>query len=219
MRRLRSAGKQESILAAAAKVVVREGIWGATTRKIAHEASVNIATLHYHFDSKVDLLRALFESIIAAIRLIVKDDYPEPTPLYDRLEVTFLWSWAAMMKNLQEQVLQLELTLYSVRASEAAWLGREQYQAFVELYVDVLKGATEAQDHPALDLEGLSRFLISGLDGVLLQHLAEPDPERSMGMIRNLIYLARRFPLTSPADGDAPISALSLKSGLACVQS
>jgi AcrR family transcriptional regulator len=211
MRRLHSEGKRESILDATAKVVVREGIWGATTRKIAQQASVNIATLHYHFESKDALLLALFESIIGAIRIVVQDDYPEPTPLADRIAVTFLWSWEAMMANLQEQILELELTLYSVRTEQVAWLGKRQYDAFVGLYREVFEGATEVADHDGLDIEGLSRFVIVGLDGVLLQHLADPDATRSMATIRTLIHLGQHYPLTDPAAPGGPVTAISLK--------
>jgi AcrR family transcriptional regulator len=210
IRRKYSEGTRGKILDASEKVVVREGIWSTTTRKIAAEASINVATLHYHFDNKETLLYALFESIIAAIKEVVRDDYPEPTPLAERIESTFIWSWQAMELHLKEQVLQLELTLYAVRTAEASWLGKRQYDEFVALYVAILRGASEVSAKNSLDIEGLARFLICGLDGVLLQHLADPDSTRSLGLIRKLIHLAQRYPLTAPGGSGEPATALSL---------
>jgi AcrR family transcriptional regulator len=210
IRRKYSEGTRGKILDASEKVVVREGIWSTTTRKIAGEASINVATLHYHFDNKETLLYALFESIIAAIKEVVRDDYPKPTPLAERIESTFLWSWQAMEQHLMEQVLQLELTLYAVRTEQASWLGKRQYDEFVALYVAILRGACEVSGKNSLDIEGLARFLVCGLDGVLLQHLADPDSKRSLALIHKLIYLAQRYPLTANGDSAEPATALSL---------
>ncbi|HWS69900.1 MAG TPA: TetR/AcrR family transcriptional regulator [Steroidobacteraceae bacterium] len=210
IRRQQSEGTRERILDASEKVVVREGIWSTTTRKIASQASINVATLHYHFDSKEALLFALFESILAAIKVVVRHDYPEATPLAERIESTFLWSWHAMEQHLAEQVLQVELTLYAVRSEGASWLGKRQYDEFVALYVDILRGASEVVGNDSLDIEGLSRFFICGLDGTLLQHMADPDPVRSLALIHKLIYVAQRYPLSNPALPGEPVTALSL---------
>jgi AcrR family transcriptional regulator len=48
--------RRAQIIAAALRLVAREGAALVTTRKIAHEASVNLGTLHYLFTSKDALL-------------------------------------------------------------------------------------------------------------------------------------------------------------------
>jgi AcrR family transcriptional regulator len=51
------------ILAAAQEVFAEKGFDGASTREIAAKAGVNISSLHYHWDSKETLYRAIFERI------------------------------------------------------------------------------------------------------------------------------------------------------------
>lgn len=51
------------ILSAAQEVFAVKGFDGASTREIAAKAGVNISSLHYHWDSKDTLYRAIFERI------------------------------------------------------------------------------------------------------------------------------------------------------------
>jgi AcrR family transcriptional regulator len=50
----------QQILEAAAAVIVREGIGGASLRMVAKEADVSLGLLSYHFDDKQTLLREAF---------------------------------------------------------------------------------------------------------------------------------------------------------------
>ena len=49
------------ILDAAERLFARHGIEGASVRAITQAADANIAAVHYHFGSKLDLVRALLE--------------------------------------------------------------------------------------------------------------------------------------------------------------
>ncbi|WP_432421021.1 TetR/AcrR family transcriptional regulator [Nocardia cyriacigeorgica] len=55
-----AAERRRQIIEAAARVIGREGVAKATTRRIGAEANANIGTLHYTFGSKEDLLDATF---------------------------------------------------------------------------------------------------------------------------------------------------------------
>src|SRR5262249_18575925 len=55
------------ILAAAEEVFAERGFEGASTREIAARASVNISSLHYHWESKETLYFAVFRNIYDAI--------------------------------------------------------------------------------------------------------------------------------------------------------
>jgi AcrR family transcriptional regulator len=54
---------RHEILRAAADAFAEAGFVGATTRLVATRAGVNVATLHYHFGSKVGLYRAVLASV------------------------------------------------------------------------------------------------------------------------------------------------------------
>lgn len=57
-----SAETRREILEAAEECFAASGFVGATTRHVASRASVNIATIHYHFGSKEGLYRAVLEA-------------------------------------------------------------------------------------------------------------------------------------------------------------
>lgn len=60
MAHIPAAERRRQVIEAAARVIGREGVAKATTRRIAAEAKANIGTLHYTFGSKEDLLDATF---------------------------------------------------------------------------------------------------------------------------------------------------------------
>jgi AcrR family transcriptional regulator len=62
------------VIEGAIRVLSATGVIGATTRKIAAESGVRLATLHYHFDSKSALLLAVFEALIAEITLAFREE-------------------------------------------------------------------------------------------------------------------------------------------------
>lgn len=210
MRRPNSAGRREQIIAAGTRVAVRDGLWATTTRKIAAEAGINLATLHYHFESKEALVFAIFQSVIERVRADVRLAFAPPSSLADRIERSLRLTWQAAEQGWPEQLLHSEMTLYAVRTAGAAWLAERQYGEFVSLYLDILRGADDLAEPRALDLEGLARFILAALDGALMQHFAAPDPARSRGLIQRMIYLALRYPLTPPEEGGEPLTALAL---------
>lgn len=65
------------ILATAQEVFAARGFAGASTREIAGRAGVNISSLHYHWESKETLYRAVFESIYERILALAGDSLPQ----------------------------------------------------------------------------------------------------------------------------------------------
>jgi len=68
-----SESTKRRILAAAESVFADRGFAGASTREIAGRASVNISSLHYHWDSKEVLYRAVFDSVLQRLELHLRE--------------------------------------------------------------------------------------------------------------------------------------------------
>jgi AcrR family transcriptional regulator len=66
-------------LTAAEEVFASKGFEGASTREIAAAASVNISSLHYHWESKETLYFAVFEDIYDRLVELVRSAIPEST--------------------------------------------------------------------------------------------------------------------------------------------
>jgi AcrR family transcriptional regulator len=182
------------IIEGALRSLSQTGVIGTTTRKIAAEADVRLATLHYQFDSKSALLVAVLEALIDDIaeRLRQQRD-PTGEALDACIEHTLHAAWRNILRTKQIQIVQFELTLYALREG-AQWLATRQYEAYVSLYRDHLMNATRESDRLSLaSYASLARFILAGLDGLILQELAKPSSKRSKSGIDALITAARAY--------------------------
>lgn len=71
MARIPAAERRNDLVNAAVHVIATVGVDGATTRRIAEEASAPLATLHYCFASKELLFAAVFERVAAEYREVI----------------------------------------------------------------------------------------------------------------------------------------------------
>jgi len=64
MARVQAKVRREQLIDAAVRVAARDGVAAATTRAIATEAGASLASVHYCFESKQELLQEVLISII-----------------------------------------------------------------------------------------------------------------------------------------------------------
>jgi AcrR family transcriptional regulator len=173
-------GRRADILAAAIRVLARDGIAQATTRKIAAEAGLNQATVLYYAGSKDELLLAVLREMMRTTREIALAAAPaggSPRAAI-RQAVTAFWEHVEAAPELQ--VMQYELTLYALRHPESAWLAREQYAGYCEVVEGLLRDAFAAAGASCLiAFDALARFIVGGLDGLILQFVSDRDVARA----------------------------------------
>lgn len=175
------------IIEGAARALAEHGVIGATTRKIAAEAGVELATLHYHFDNKSAILLAVLESIVGGMASLLRRRMKPLSDVDKCIEQMLQAAWQVCMKTRPSQVVQYELTLYALRMGEG-WLAERQYDAYLGPYIESLRSVPEERSGLSLeDCEAISRFMLAGMDGILLQELAKPDRSRSKRAVGTLI--------------------------------
>ncbi len=64
----RGAAQREALVRAAFDLIAERGFEGLRTRDIAARAGVNIATLHYYFATKEDLIRGVVDALVKRFR-------------------------------------------------------------------------------------------------------------------------------------------------------
>ena len=67
MSKLKGERTRAQIIEGAVRALAEVGVLGVTTRKIAAAAGVQLAALHYHFQSKSELLLAVLDWLIGEI--------------------------------------------------------------------------------------------------------------------------------------------------------
>lgn len=163
-----------------------EGVSGATTRKIAEAAGVRLATLHYHFKDKDELLFAVLEEVTRLLEQFLDEDVQKSDNLFDCIRELIMAIWRLVRKTKDLQIVQFEMTMYAVRRPGTAWLAERQYEGYITQYERILG----ASNHGLLgtdDLRDLAHFLLAGLDGIQVQDLATADKTRSDKLLVHLV--------------------------------
>jgi AcrR family transcriptional regulator len=198
--------RRAELLAAAIRVLAREGLAETTTRKIATEAGINQATLLYYFGSKDGLLFAVLQEMMRATQEIALQAMPAATDLREAVAGAIRAFWGHVEATPELQIMQYELTLYALRTPQAAWLAKQQYAGYSAVVETLLRETyAVAGQTCAIPFAGLARFIVSGLDGIILQFVSDRDTTRARGDIEYLIGAAIAL-----AEGTASIPNPSL---------
>ena len=197
--------RRAEILEAAIRVLARDGLAQASTRKLAAEAGINQATLLYHVGSKDQLLLAVLQEMMRQTREIAVAAAREDLPLREAIANSLRAFWRNVEAAPALQVMQYELTLYALRNPEAAWLAREQYRGYCEVVEGVLRAACERECVTCtLSLDALARFIVGGLDGLILQFVSDHDIARAHCDLESLIAA-----VIALAEGSAPVDEMA----------
>ena len=171
------------LLEATVRIVVRAGWGGVSTRKVAAEAGVNQALVHYHFDSLDGLLRAAVRAVTEALLEgpmsalgAVADAGDAILAMVEQLTeagaegdaTVFLYE--ALLASRRDDALRAELAglLRSERAVLVAWV---------------------RSANPDADADAVAALLAAALDGIYVHRLVDPtvDPRVLAGPVRALL--------------------------------
>jgi AcrR family transcriptional regulator len=201
--RVSSVERKEQLINATIELMRRDGIERLNLRAIADEAGASLATVHYCFDGKDDLLRHAVEHWVR--RMVDIPDVTDETAqqglalVADRIADAF---WTALEENPDDVLAQIELVTWAVRESPKQALARTIYQryetALGDIFADALARSAQASTWEPSDL---ARAFIAILDGSILQYLAEPTSPSHRVMFRRLLSLL----LTAAVPDSAPV--------------
>lgn len=172
--------RRSHIIEAAIRVLARDGIAETTTRKIATEANVNQAMLRYYFGSKDELLFAVLKAMMQLTRTIVLSVVDPQATLQEAIRHSLTAFWRHVEAEPELQIIQYELTLYALRNPTSAWLAKEQYDGYCSVIETLLQETSNVVHQPeALAFAPLARFIIGGLDGLILQYISDRNSDRA----------------------------------------
>jgi AcrR family transcriptional regulator len=184
-----SDARRADIIAAAIRVLARDGLAETTTRKIATEAGVNQAMLGYYFGSKDDLLFAVLQEMMRQTAEIVRAVVvPARGDVREMIAESIRAFWAHVESSPELQVMQYELTLHALRHPDSAWLAKQQYDGYCAVVEQLFEEAYAAAGQTcSLPLARLARFVVGGLDGMILQFISDHDTTRARQDLEYLI--------------------------------
>jgi AcrR family transcriptional regulator len=200
--RLPVAERREQLIEAALAVASREGIEAATVRAVAAEAGVSLGVVHYCFQDKDELLRAMAHAITTANLERSLGELPSGAEIDQVIEGAIDALWDGIMESRGAQLLSYELTTSSLRHPELNQVAIEQYRGQWAAAEQVLRGIEAAGGVTfTVPLETLARTVVAVVDGYSLAWLVDGDEQRAREGVHGFGRFLRQ--LTAPsAAGD-----------------
>jgi AcrR family transcriptional regulator len=191
-----SAVRSRQIIAAARVVIARDGVASTTVRAVAQEAGIPLGTLQYVFPTKQQLLRAVIEDLVEELASNLLSSVPPGSDPEYAIGHGIRTFWNDLVVGDAEgvQLAQYELTTYALRTAGLEELARWQY----ERYTDVVAGWLQRAATP-VDARRLARLIVAGIDGLILQYVANPDPDRGRDDIEAMIAMITHHAEMRPA--------------------
>jgi AcrR family transcriptional regulator len=205
--RISAQARREQFAEAAIRVMSREGLDSATTRRIAAEAGAPHGTFHYVFRDKNELLVEVVAAVTRQVENILRDAIDPARGLAAAIDDGLRGFWRHVISDDGLQLRQYELVIFSRRTAGYEWLAQWQYARHCSAALEVLQRAAEHEaTAPGIDLADLAAFLVAAADGLVIQYEVSHDAQhcaRQMEqMIRAGTMLAGGTPRPlAPADG------------------
>jgi AcrR family transcriptional regulator len=171
-------GRRGEIIDATMRLIVSGGVAAVSTRKIAREAAVNLATLHYLFSSKDDLLLAVLDAATSAIIAELVLEVHPGGGLHAALAESFAALCALLDRAPGLPVVRCEVLLYTGRRL-AQPAGARQQQRFLEALQVCYRVAGAQGELALIGYDDLASVVSSSIDGLALHTAAGmPRPEQ-----------------------------------------
>jgi len=207
MARMSAADRRLALLDAAFRVIAAEGVSGATTRAIVAEADMSLASFHYAFTSRDEMMRELISHVIenqtVAAFSTLRYGNDLRTAIRDGLQA-FL---EVVVADPAHEQTMFELMQYSLRTPDLDGLPREQYSGYRFAVSGLLEtAAADTGMRWLLPLDDVSRMVVALTDGITLAWLADRD---SAAASRVIEFAATSIAaLAQPTDATAPVLSL-----------
>ncbi|GAA4179878.1 TetR/AcrR family transcriptional regulator [Gryllotalpicola koreensis] len=181
--------RREALIAAALRVVARDGIAGATTRAIVAEAGMPLASFHYVFASHDELMAELVQRAVneeyRAIAPLLGSDVTDAA-LGDLVYAGLQRYLDSVKAEPERERAMLELTQYALRDERTAHLARLQYERYTELVQMALEAAAGRTgwrwNTPLVEV---ARMVVALADGMTISWLVRRDDTEALALARS----------------------------------
>jgi AcrR family transcriptional regulator len=169
--------RRAALARAALAVIARDGVAAATTRAIVAEAGMSLASFHYAYRSRLDLLRDV-------VQLVVDDERDATVALLDVEGASFaelvrrgLGAYAELLvRHPGHEQAMLELTHLALREPELDGVAQDQYARYRDLVGTVLTAAADQSGMRwTVPVDILARLVVAFTDGLTVAWLVDRD--------------------------------------------
>lgn len=208
MSRIAAEQRRVLLVEAALRVIAREGVAAATTRAIVAEAGMALASFHYAFQSRDELMSELVSHVVGAEAVSAFAALRPGDDIEESLRAGLTAYLQYVTADPDHELAMQELVQYALRTPGLDHLAREQYDVYRAVVTELLaEGAAAAGIRWRLPIGEVARLLIVQTDGVTLAWLVDRDDAAATRAIdfasRSLAALAEPVRRAAPTEAIA----------------
>jgi AcrR family transcriptional regulator len=172
--RISASERKEQLISATVELMRREGIQSVTMRAIAKEANAPLATAHYCFSDKDELMDKAAEAWLKNLSRFASD-VPVYLGLRKAVEQVAEGYWRALEEEPASILAEMELILWATRNAAVSPLAAKIYPAYVVELGNIFSSAAQTSGEECLiGFPTLVRLFLMIYDGAAIQYMTDP---------------------------------------------
>ena len=170
------------MLDAAVAALAERGLASTSIQDIADAAGMSKGAVHYHFESKDELLQHVLGRCCESVEARVRAVFDEPGSPMDRVRRAILEMWIVRRESIPEMRVLSELHMLSRQNDEIRKaLGQAMRKSREQIIEVGLNRLIEMGLRPRVSLSIAPRLILATLDGLSIQHEIDPIPAEEEG--------------------------------------
>ena len=191
--------RRQLLVAAALRVVSERGLEAATTRAIVGEAGMSLASFHYAFGSRDELIDRLIDEVLVVEEAAILPAATAGGSLED-LIAAGLYGYLGHLRDPAREQVMLEFALHALRTGSP--LAARQYAQYTRIALRSLELAARATGRRwATPPETVAALLVALTDGLTLTWLVSRDDATAEAVVA---AAARAVAALAHPDPDEP---------------
>ena len=176
------------MLDAAIETLASRGIQATSVKDIADAAGLSKGAVHYHFESKDELLERVLEQCCERIEARITKVFDEPGAPMDRIRRALFEMWAVRRDVTPEFRVLMDIQVVARQSPEMATaLGAALARSRQQIIEIGLAPFVALGLRPKISIEIIPRLILATLDGLALHHSVDPvTPEEEALLLRAL---------------------------------
>ena len=176
MARMSSVDRREKIVVAALRVIAAQGVNAATTRAIVAEADMSLASFHYAFTSRDEMMRELVAHVVENETIAALSAIHFGTDIRTSIRDALVAYFEIVTADPGHEQVMSELMQYALRTPGLAHLATEQYERYRTAITTLLEaGADAAGVEWTIPVTDVARATLTITDGITFGWLADRD--------------------------------------------
>ncbi|MBF4634619.1 TetR family transcriptional regulator [Agreia pratensis] len=176
MPRMSAEERRVELVSAAFRVVAARGVGAASVRAICQEAGMSLASFHYVFESRDQLMAELVSVVVEAERRAMLPPLTPGETFRDTVRLGLERYLQHLRSDPQREKAMLELTQYALRSPSLEAVASRQYERYRALAEDALATAAERWNMTwTMPVDQIARILVVVTDGVTMSWLVTRD--------------------------------------------